>query len=56
MKQSTGLIPNRWIQIPWLFPDYSLTFPWLVVKNPQLSPDSHFTYLQKEVKKMELNR
>ena len=30
------------------FPDYSLTFPWMVVKNTQFFPDPHFTCLQKE--------
>ena len=37
------------------FPDYSLTFPWLVVKNTHFFTDPHFTYLQKEVQKMEPN-
>ena len=42
-----------WLKIPWLIPDLSLIGS---EKYPHFFPDPHLTYLQKYVKKMELNR
>ena len=33
LNDSLGFIANMWIKFPWHFPDISLTFPWLLVKN-----------------------